>query len=147
MMMGPEPTLEMLSRVQKYRLGSDVEFLVDPSDAEVRKQYRESDLLLFPSLYEGFGWPPLEAMAAGCLVVCSNRGALPEVAGPSLMAAPDNIEQLAKHSVRLLTDEEFAKGIQEKGIEFVKGFSIERFATALAGFYRRSAGTSVPRLT
>jgi glycosyltransferase involved in cell wall biosynthesis len=56
-----------------------VAFLENPDDEVLEACYEKAGVLLFPSLYEGFGWPPLEAMRAGCLVVASDRGSLPEV--------------------------------------------------------------------
>ena len=65
----------------------DVE-VIDPGDDELIGLYRGASLFLFPSLYEGFGWPPLEAMACGCPVVCSTEGSLPEVVGDAALTAP-----------------------------------------------------------
>src|SRR4029079_5062546 len=64
-------------------------------DAEIPALYNAVDLLLFPSLYEGFGWPPLEAMASGTPVVCSNAGSLQEIVqDAALTADPEDVEAL-----------------------------------------------------
>ncbi len=74
-------------------------------DADLPALYNAVDLLLFPSLYEGFGWPPLEAMASGTPVVCSRAGSLDEiVADAALTADPEDVETLAWHAATLLAD-------------------------------------------
>ena len=72
--------------------------------------YNAVDLLLFPSLYEGFGWPPLEAMASGTPVVCSRAGSLDEVVGDAALTAdPEDIDALAWHAASALADARCAR--------------------------------------
>ena len=74
--------------------------------------YNAVDLLLFPSLYEGFGWPPLEAMASGTPVVCSRAGSLDEVVGDAALTAdPEDIDALAWHAAAALTDANAARDV------------------------------------
>ena len=74
-------------------------------DSDLPALYNAVDLLLFPSLYEGFGWPPLEAMASGTPVVCSRAGSLDEIVGDAALTAdPEDVETLAWHAATVLTD-------------------------------------------
>ncbi len=101
------PALAGADRALAERLGvvdSVVELGMVP-DADLPALYNAVDLLLFPSLYEGFGWPPLEAMASGTPVVCSRAGSLDEVVGDAALTAdPEDVETLAWHAAAVLTD-------------------------------------------
>ena len=70
-MAGPPPTAALRDLVKALHVEGDVEFVENPDDAQLFRIYRDAAVFLFPSIYEGFGWPPLEAMALGCPVVCS----------------------------------------------------------------------------
>lgn len=100
-------TLTEAQQVLVDRLGlrervRDLGFL--PAD-RLAALYGAADVLLYAPLYAGFGFPPLEAMACGTPVVCSDRGALPEIAGEAaLFAAPEDEQGLADAVTRLLTD-------------------------------------------
>jgi len=103
--------------------------------------YRRADLLLFPSWDEGFGWPPLEAMAAGCPVVSSAAGSLRETAAPAaLTAAPNDTEQLARHVLRVLSDEGLAVELSERGRRHAAKFNWEDSAGLLAKVYEEVGG-------
>lgn len=103
--------------------------------------YWAADLLVFPSLWEGFGWPPLEAMASGTPVVCSDRGALGEVAGDAaLIVNPEEPEEIADAIARVLDDENLRRSLILKGIERAKHFTWERAAAQTFQVYREVAG-------
>jgi len=86
-------------------------------------------LFVFPSLYEGFGLPVLEALACGTPVVCSNASSLPEVAGDAaLLVDPLDVGGLAAALARVLGDEELRAELIQRGFEQAKGFSWERCA-------------------
>lgn len=86
-------------------------------------------MFVFPSLYEGFGLPPLEAMACGCPVVVSNVASLPEVCGDAAYYVDSyNVESIAEGIHKVLTDETLRKRLIEKGLERVKLFSWEKSA-------------------
>lgn len=138
-MIGPPPTPELIQTCEAEGISDLVDFRVDCSDEEILSHYLESDLLIFPSIYEGFGWPPLEAMAAGCLVVASDAGSLPEVTGPSPTAAHDDFAAMAGECVRLLTDPDAAAALRAQSIEFVERFQVRDFATRLAAVYRKAS--------
>jgi glycosyltransferase involved in cell wall biosynthesis len=113
-----------------------VRWEVDPSDELLSTIYANAELLLFPSYYEGFGWPPLEAMEVGVPVVCSNAASLPEIVGDAaLMAAPDDYDQLAALCERVLSDIMLRDDLVQKGYENLKRFSFEQFTANLQSVY------------
>jgi len=96
-------------------------------------------LLLFPSIYEGFGWPPLEAMACGCPVVCSTAGSLPEVVGDAAFKCNvEDYEQMAKNCIAVLEDAGLAGELVQKGYEQIKKFSLERMGRELLSVYMKA---------
>ena len=101
---------------------------------ELVSLYRRASALVFPSLYEGFGQPPLEAMACGCPVVCSNAGSLPETCGTAARYFdPEDVDQIADAVLEVLADPE---PWRQRGLERAAGFTWERTALAHEGVYR-----------
>jgi glycosyltransferase involved in cell wall biosynthesis len=99
--------------------------------------YNAADLLLFPSHYEGFGWPPLEAMASGTPVVSSRAGSLEEiVADAALTADPEDVDALAWHTGTVLTDGEVRARLVARGLARAALFSWDRTAAEMIGEYR-----------
>ena len=136
-MVGPEPSRELRSLVRDLEIAEHVRFVTDPSESELVELYRNASILLFPSLYEGFGWPPLEAMALGCPVVCSSAGSLPEVVGDAaLTSAPDDEERLAALSLRILRDPSLADRLASQGRERARHFAVEAMTDRLLSIYR-----------
>ncbi|OLB62984.1 MAG: hypothetical protein AUI11_03285 [Acidobacteria bacterium 13_2_20CM_2_66_4] len=88
--------------------------------------YRLAAVFVFPSLYEGFGLPPLEAMASGTPVVTSNLSSLPEVAGDAAMLVdPYDPQAIADGMQRVLTDERLRRELRTKGLARARQFSWE----------------------
>lgn len=107
------------------------------SEEELAEAYRLADVFAYPSLYEGFGLPILEAMASGTPVVTSNRGAIPEVAGDAaLLVDPLDVGALAGALRQVALEESVARTLRERGLERVEQFSWEHSATAHAEVYR-----------
>ena len=101
-----------------------VQFLGYVSDEQLASLYSEVSALLFPSLYEGFGFPILEAMAHGCPVICSNAASLPEVAGDAAIKIDVlNTAAFAKKLEMVLTDKSLRDELSRKGIERSHQFS------------------------
>jgi glycosyltransferase involved in cell wall biosynthesis len=103
--------------------------------------YSGARALVFPSLYEGFGLPPLEALACGTPVVASNRGSLPEIVGEGgLLLEPDDVEGLAEAMKRLLNDDTLWGDLRQKGLAHAASFSWEKTAQETLAVYREVKG-------
>lgn len=99
--------------------------------------YNAVDCLLFPSWYEGFGLPPVEAMACGTPVVTSNAASLPEAAGDAALTAdPDDVETLAAHVARLLDDVALREEQVKRGLQHAKRFDWVSNAARVMEIYR-----------
>jgi len=108
---------------------SNIEFTGYISEEELIKLYQKAKLFIYPSLYEGFGLPPLEAMACGCPVVVSNVASLPEVCGDAAYYVdPYDVENIAEGMYKVLTDKVLRESLIKKGLERVKQFSWEKTA-------------------
>jgi len=111
------------------------------TDAERRDLLAGAQVLCYPSKYEGFGFPPLEAMAACVPVVTSRAGALPEVtAGAALLVDPDDVDGLAAALTRVLGDDELRRDLVERGHARVRDFTWEDTADGMMALYRRAVG-------
>lgn len=106
-------------------------------DEDLLTLYAESELFLFPSLYEGFGLPPLEAMAAGLPVVSSSASSLPEVVGEcGLLFNPASATEAASSVISLLSQPELARDLSSKGRERAQLFTWRRTGEATQEAYR-----------
>ena len=105
-------------------------------DVPLAVLYRLADVFVFPSLYEGFGLPPLEAMASGTPVVTSNVSSLPEVVGDAaLLVDPRDPEAIAAAVQRILTDEDLRRSLVQKGLGRAHEFSWERSVRRIRDVY------------
>ncbi len=103
--------------------------------------YAAASVFVYPSLYEGFGLPVIEAMACGTPVVTSNTSSLPEVAGEAaLLVDPTDPDALAEAIERALTDEALRWELKERGYERARRFNWERTARETVAVYRAAAG-------
>ncbi|OBF98402.1 glycosyl transferase family 1 [Mycobacterium sp. 852014-52450_SCH5900713] len=107
------------------------------SDLALAARYRSATAFVFPSTYEGFGLPPLEAMGHGCPVVCSNAGSIPEVVGDAgIYFDPNNPEELRTALERVTTAEELQADLRTRGYVRIAAFSWDECAAATARIYR-----------
>jgi glycosyltransferase involved in cell wall biosynthesis len=126
--------------VQELQLVDDVIFTGRVSNEELLWLYNAAELLVAPSIYEGFGLIPLEAMACGTPVVVSNVSSLPEVVSDAgLLVDPNSVEELVVAMWRLLTDSELISSLREKGIRRAAHFSWEKAARETLDLYHSLA--------
>lgn len=103
--------------------------------------YSAADVFLFPSTYEGFGLPVLEAMASGCPVVASNSTSIPEVVGAAgMLHDPDEFEGMSESTAKILNDEGEWRRLSEAGMARAQGFTWERTARETVVVYERVIG-------
>jgi glycosyltransferase involved in cell wall biosynthesis len=130
----PELRLVLTGGGHSRPVPDGVETLGNVSLEELVSLYRRASALVFPSLYEGFGLPPLEAMACGCPVACSVAASLPEVCGDAARYfAPDDPEEIAAAIEDVLAEPEKWRA---RGLLHAAGFTWERSAAAHEGVYR-----------
>jgi len=111
------------------QLKGRVNYLGYLGEEELATLYRGASCLVFPSFHEGFGLPPLEAMACGCPVIVSNVASLPEVCGDAgYYVDPYRVESIAEGIYQVLTDESLRQSLIEKGLVRAKLFSWEKSA-------------------
>ncbi len=131
---------EVFELTDELRLTERVHFLGRVPVGDLPYLYNAAQLLVLPSFYEGFGLPPLEAMACGTPVVVSNVSSLPEVVGDAgLLVDPEDAPGLAVAIWRVLTDEELRVELVGKGLKRAKCFSWEKAARRTLEIYLRLA--------
>src|SRR5206468_1710407 len=122
--------------VHRYQLHQYVRFLGYLPEETLAVMYRLSGVFVFPSLYEGFGLPPLEAMASGTPVVTSNVSSLPEVAGDAaVLVDPYDPQAIADGIYRVLTDADLRKDLRRKGVARAGQFSWEQSVRRVRRIY------------
>jgi glycosyltransferase involved in cell wall biosynthesis len=112
---------------------ADRVFLLGPADTEeLVALYSRADAFLFPSLYEGFGLPILEAQACGCPLLTSDRTSCPEVAGAgAVIVDPERVDAIADGILRIVSSPELREGLRQKGYQNVQRYSWQRTAEAV----------------
>ncbi len=122
--------------VHQHQLHKYVRFLGYLPEETLAVMYRLAGVFVFPSLYEGFGLPPLEAMASGTPVVTSNVSSLPEVAGgAALLVDPYDPVAIADGICKVLTDEVLRRDLREKGLARARQFSWEESVRRVRAIY------------
>jgi glycosyltransferase involved in cell wall biosynthesis len=129
---------ETFATVERLGLSGDVVFLGYVPEADLPAFYSLARLFVFPSLYEGFGLPPLEAMACGTPVVCAHTSSLPEVAGDAaLLVDPLDADGMATAMQQALDDEELCARLVERGFHQAARFTWRAAAQQLLAIYER----------
>lgn len=126
-------------RVAELGLGQTVQFLPDVDDADLPPLLAGAALFVFPSLYEGFGLPPLEAMACGTAVIASNRASLPEVVGDGGLLVEPWSGAIARAMARVLADEDLRRELKARGLKRAAHFSWKRTAAETLHLYHELA--------
>jgi glycosyltransferase involved in cell wall biosynthesis len=123
--------------VHRHQLHKYVRFLGFVPDRTLAVLYRLAAVFVFPSIYEGFGLPPLEAMASGTPVITSNVSSLPEVVGDAaLLIDPYNPDAIADAIHQVLTDASLRDGMRERGFARARHFSWERSIKRVREIYQ-----------
>jgi glycosyltransferase involved in cell wall biosynthesis len=131
---------------QKSPAGGRIHFTGFVEDDELLRLYGACDLFVYPSLYEGFGLPILEAMACGRAVACSNSSAMPEVAdSAALLFDPQSVPEMARAMRDLLLDAELRTRMERLGLHRATLFSWEKTARKTLDVYYEIAGRSRSR--
>lgn len=128
-------------RLKALGLEDTVRLLGYVPDEDLPALYRAADVFVFPSLYEGFGLPPLEAMACGTPVICSNTSSLPEVVGDAgILVDPLDVEAWSAALARLLADAGLRAHLRRRGQDRAARFNWQETARRTLDTYRQVAG-------
>ena len=127
---------QIFNEVEHAGLKNEILFLDVVRDEDLPMLYNCADIFVYPSLYEGFGLPPLEAMACGIPVITSNTSSLPEVVGDAgIMVDPADVNSLCKSMYILLNDKELWNRMSIMGRKRSKLFSWENTAKKMLEIY------------
>ncbi|MEM2057462.1 MAG: glycosyltransferase family 1 protein [Candidatus Bathyarchaeia archaeon] len=135
---GEDFTAEQKAFIQNRGLQGSVTYLGRVDKHVLVQVYNAADILLFPSLYEGFGMPVLEAMACGTPVITSNVSSLPEVAGDAaILVEPMDVRAMVEAIVHIWNDPDYRSYLIKKGFDRVKRFTWETVAKQVAEIYEK----------
>jgi glycosyltransferase involved in cell wall biosynthesis len=110
--------------IQKLNLNDEIILTGHLPEKDIPKIYNAAELFVFPSFYEGFGLPPLEAMSSGTPVITSNTSSLPEVVGEAgITIDPHNVNELADSIINVITNDSLQQDMIKKGLKKAKSFS------------------------
>jgi glycosyltransferase involved in cell wall biosynthesis len=127
---------DLYERVRQAGIEKQTQFTGIVSDDRLKELYQRARLFVFPSRYEGFGLPVLEAMACGCPVISSNASSLPEVAGDAaILLDPMDIEGFTREMVRVMSDSDLRRDLRERGLARAAQFSWDRTARETIAVY------------
>jgi len=133
-----QPTFD---RIKALGLEDQVRVLGYVPDEDLPALYRAAEVFVFPSLYEGFGLPPLEAMACGTPVICSNTSSLPEVVGDAgLLVNPHDVAAWTAALERLLSEAELRQELRQRGLHRATKFTWKEAAGRTLEVYQRLTG-------
>jgi len=131
-------TPELAGCIERHRVTSRVHFTGLVPEAKLPSLYRGAEALVFPSLYEGFGLPLVEAMACGTPVLTSNITAMPETAGDAaLLVDPTSVEQIAAAMGQIVSDTFLRQQLREKGLARATQFPWTRTSAMATGILTR----------
>ncbi len=132
---------DITRHAEEIGLTSRVHFVGDIAQADLRALYTGAAVFVYPSIYEGFGMPVLEAMACGSPVVCANTSSLPEVAGDAALTVdPNSARELADGLTRILGDQGLAHRLRDLGTARAREFTWERTAHAMREAFEDARG-------
>jgi glycosyltransferase involved in cell wall biosynthesis len=141
-----EPSTELLRRIELVQARARIDFVGLVPESKLPALYRGAKALIFPSLYEGFALPVLEAMACGTPVVTSNVTAMPETAGDSaLLVDPASVQQITDAIQQIVSDPSLREPLRERGLTRAPQFSWARTAARVQALLAHvQTGQSLP---
>lgn len=126
-----------LSLFDKLKIPRDSLQQVNGDDAMLAGYYKNASLFVYPSLYEGFGIPPLEAMNFGCPVACSNTSSIPEIVGnAAILFNPYSVDSMRDSIISILYNDKIKSSLILKGFKQIKHFSWKKCATETYKVYK-----------
>ena len=130
---------EVFDLVKNSPIASRIHHLGYVTDEQLHALYSMAEVFIYPSLFEGFGLPVIEAMASGCPVITSNNSSLPEIAGhAAIFVDPHNVSSIAKAILRVCSDGALREELSALGLERSKVFCWEKCARQVADVYSMS---------
>lgn len=130
--------LELLEIIGRLHLQHAVRLIRYASAERLNELFNRATALIFPSRFEGFGLPPLEAMAAGLPVVCSNATSLPEVVGEAALTRyPDDVDGFAQDLERVITDQALRQRLRDAGLTRAAQFTWTKAAAQTLDVYKK----------
>jgi glycosyltransferase involved in cell wall biosynthesis len=130
----------LAAKVEALGLSGRVQFLQRVCDEDLVSLYNAASVFVFPSRYEGFGLPPLEAMACGTPVVAADNSSIPEIVGDAaLLTHAEDVVTMAQLVAQVLTDEALRRNLIEKGLKRAAGFSWGKCGDETLAVYRKVA--------
>jgi glycosyltransferase involved in cell wall biosynthesis len=132
---------EIIRAATENEFAKDVHLTGYVDDADLPVLYSGAEMFVYPSLFEGFGYPPLEAMGCGAPVVTSRVTSLPEVCGDAAeYANPENVDEIAAAMLRLHEDAELRADLRRRGLERAERFRVNRVAETAVAAYEQAVG-------
>ncbi|MDQ6860961.1 MAG: glycosyltransferase family 4 protein [Verrucomicrobiota bacterium] len=133
---GDPLTPELKALAEELGVAARVVAVANPDDATLEALYNRATALVYPSRFEGFGWPIAEAQACGCPVICANRAPLPEVGGDAALTHPVDDEEAFAADILRLADEAERERWSAKSLRNAERFATERMITQYLELYR-----------
>lgn len=135
---GSDFTKRQLEWLHTHGLLDHIKYLGNPNQQQLTEIYNAADILLAPSIHEGFGFTLLESMACGTPVITSDTSAMPEVVGDAgMLVAHNDIGAIADAVIRLHTDASHRQSMIDKGLQRAKTFTWQNAAEQVAGIYEK----------
>jgi glycosyltransferase involved in cell wall biosynthesis len=134
---GGRLNVQELSLFDKLKISKDSLQQVNGDDATLAGYYKNASLFVYPSLYEGFGIPPLEAMSYGCPVACSNTSSIPEIVGrAAILFDPYSIDSMRDNIISILYNDKIKSSLILRGFKQIKNFSWKKCAIETYKVYK-----------
>ncbi|MDP9131889.1 MAG: glycosyltransferase family 4 protein, partial [Nitrospirota bacterium] len=130
---------DIRAAIERFGISGQTKLVGVVSDEELIAYYQQAAVFVFPSLYEGFGLPVLEAMGCGCPVIASNTSSLPEVAGhAALLIDPRQSDQVMRELTRVLESPSLQATLRARGLAQANTFTWDRTARETVAVYERT---------